>query len=196
MFKSIPLDAKFDDIKDCFDQLKYVFPPNCKIKISLLEEGENKEKERLNEEKLSKAVQRVLVNGVITGQAKEELVTLKQKLDISQEMASGLFSEEVLKKIIRDALTTRTITNTGKKAWEKIRKKLDIPVEEASRLFSEEFLREIIKGVLSDSTTSEAKNERLRGLRTKLNELGISPGTANRIFEEEKSKIQPSPITA
>ncbi len=86
MFKSIRLDAKFDDIKDCFDSMKYIFPSNCKIKISLLKEGETR---RSDAEKLPEEMQDVYVNGSITDQEK--------KLEITPEDFSQIISEEVMK---------------------------------------------------------------------------------------------------
>jgi hypothetical protein len=189
LFKIMPLDAKFDEIKDCFDPSKYIFPSKCEIRISLLEEVEKKKQKRINEEKLRRAVRYTLVKGLITDREKETLRSIKEKLGISTEIATRIFSEEVLKRTIRYALSANRVSDTGKIEWEKLRKKLDIPKEQASRLFSEEFLGEIIKGILTDSTTPEAKTKKLRELNTKLSKLGLSQERARQIFEEEKLKI-------
>ncbi|MCU0286308.1 MAG: hypothetical protein MUF15_07895, partial [Acidobacteria bacterium] len=89
MFRSIPLDAKFDDIQGCFDPLKYIFPSDCKIKISLLE---GVEKKRLDAEKLPEEMQDVHVNDLITNQEKG--------FEIKREDFYRGFSNEVIEKKI------------------------------------------------------------------------------------------------
>lgn len=95
MFKSIKLDAKFEDIQDCFNTLKYIFPVNCKIKISVLGEVEKK---RLDEEKLREEFRDASVSDSIIGCEKEKPEVQRQNLAPPKEESSQIVAEEVMRK--------------------------------------------------------------------------------------------------
>lgn len=114
MFESIMIDAKFEDIQDCIDPLKYIFPSNCKIKISLLEE---KEEKCLNEEKRLKDVQDAHGNGSIIDQEKELEINrqnFSRRTEEDEEKKSKISSTQKVKNTVKLKKKYKTEEKKGK----------------------------------------------------------------------------------